>query len=347
MSLWNLISVFLVTFTASLAISIPLDSYFWQKPLWPELWGFYYNAVLGSSSNWGVSPWHYYFTSALPRLLLNPLSPFFIILSASVPASGRRTRDTIVPSLLFVAIYSLQPHKEARFIFYVVPSLTAAVAVGAHIVFTRRSKSILYALTSLVLCLSILATLAGSTGMLLLSSLNYPGGDALSQLYKITRNDTSTTLSVHADVLTCMTGLTLFGQNQHGIPLALGVPAPSPDAPPLVLFDKTEDDPELETPRFWEQFDYVLAEDPSKLLGNWDVIGLVEGYNGIEILRPGAQAKGDVEAGHLTDGNDSGAVGNGAIVANIRDTVRKYTGGWWVGPRMSPRIHILKRSPKA
>ncbi|KAJ2967540.1 hypothetical protein NUW58_g10424 [Xylaria curta] len=65
----QIIKPFLAFFALALLVSVPIDSYFWQKPLWPELWGFYYNAVLGSSSDWGVSPWHWYFTSALPKIL--------------------------------------------------------------------------------------------------------------------------------------------------------------------------------------------------------------------------------------------------------------------------------------
>jgi alpha-1,6-mannosyltransferase len=346
LSLRALISVFLVAFIGSLAVSVPIDSHLWQKPLWPELWGFYYNAVLGSSSNWGVSPWHYYFTSALPRLLLNPLSPVLIVLAAALPATGRSVRDLIIPSLSFVAIYSLQPHKEARFIFYAIPSLNAAAAVGAHVIFTRRSKSIFYALASFSLTLSVLVSLAGSAGILLISSLNYPGGDALSQLYKLTRTDSSPVLSVHADVLTCMTGLTLFGQNPAGMPLALGVPDASQGSAlgPLLLFDKTEQDPRLETPQFWQQFDYALTEDPSKLFGDWQAVGLVEGYSGIELLRPGSQNKGDIEAAQAS--NETAVIGNGAAIATVRETFRRYTGGWWVGPRMSPRILIMKQSSR-
>ncbi len=50
-SLDRLVVPVAVSAAAALAISVPVDSYFWQRPLWPELWGFYYNAVLGSSSN--------------------------------------------------------------------------------------------------------------------------------------------------------------------------------------------------------------------------------------------------------------------------------------------------------
>ncbi len=74
------------------------------------------------------------------------------------------------PSIMFVAIYSLQPHKEARFIFYVVPPLTAAAALGANYLFSRRTKSAFSALLALILCASVLLSFVISFGMLLLSS---------------------------------------------------------------------------------------------------------------------------------------------------------------------------------
>lgn len=343
MTLGSLIPLFLGTFIAALAISVPVDSYFWQKPVWPELWGFYYNAVLGSSSNWGVSPWHYYFTSALPRLLLNPLAIPLVAFALLQPGTSSRARSMVIPSFLYITVYSLQPHKEARFIFYAIPPLTGAAALGANFIFTRQSKSMLYSLATLVLVLSVLASFAGSMGMLLLSSLSYPGGDALTQLYAIARADSSspTTVAVHADVLTCMTGLTLFGQNHAGLPLALeGQPLPTtgPVTTPVFLFDKTEDSPELKWPSFWRKMDYALMEDPTLALGNWKTVGVVHGYDGIEVLKPGAE-----EAGPEANRQRHRVVGLGAGVANARNAVRKLTGGWWVGPRMSPRIHIMKR----
>lgn len=327
---------------AAIVISVPIDSYFWQKlPLWPELAGFYYNAVLGSSSNWGVSPWHYYFSSALPRLLLNPLSALLILFALVQPATARQAWDLVLPNLLFVAIYSVQPHKEARFIFYVVPALTAAAALGANYVFSHRTKTFFHSIVSLILPLSILASFAASTGMLLLSSLNYPGGDALAQLYAITdASPSAQTVSVHADVLTCMTGLTLFGQNPAGVPMGLE----SKNA--KVVFDKTEDAAELAKPQFWKQFDYVLAEDPLTVVGGqWKTVGIVQGYAGIEVLKPGMQ----VDEEPAADSNPEAAirkprlVGRGLVVQQVRDLVRRVSRGWWVGPRMEPRIHIMKQ----
>lgn len=330
-----LITVGLVSLAGSLAISVPIDSYFWQKPVWPELWGFYFNAIQGGSSGWGTSPWHYYLTSALPRLLLNPVSFPLVAFSLIHPSLSPQTRAFLIPSLSYIAIYSMQPHKETRFIFYTIPSLTLAAALSAAFVSNRVSKSPVYKVLSLTILLSVLATLAASTGMLLLSSLNYPGGDALIQLYNHVGNYTAAPVTAHADVLTCMTGLTLFSQNKQGLPLALGHSWTTKVAnAPVYLFDRTEKSEQLGWPVFWQKFDYALLEDAAQAIGEWEVVGAVHGYSGIEVLRPGQPepSQGQYKA-----------LGLGAQIAALRELVRKWTGGWWAGPRMSPRIHVMKQ----
>ncbi|KAH7376470.1 Alg9-like mannosyltransferase [Plectosphaerella cucumerina] len=356
-TLIKLIPPFAISFIAALILSVPLDSYFWQKPLWPELWGFVYNVLHGGASNWGTSPWHYYFLSALPRLLLNPLVPAFLIpLACYLPATSRPARDLIVPPLIFVAIYSIQPHKETRFIFYAVPPLTAAAALAANFLFTRRAKGPLYAIPSALVALSIPASLAAATGILLLSSLNYPGGEALVALHDII--DVSPLLlngipAVHTDVLSCMTGVTLFLQNRPGLPL-LDLEPSLPDsilaelaARHFLDFDKTEDPAVLLNPVFWSRFDYLLLEDPSKIVGDeaWDTVAVIEGYAGVEFLRPGSEPS-DPEEGRPKPSMDT-VLGKGRVVAAIKDRVRALTGGWWIGPRMEPRIHIMRKAPRA
>ncbi|KAK8020096.1 hypothetical protein PG990_005234 [Apiospora arundinis] len=330
----RVIPAFTGSFVFSLLASVPVDSYFWQKPVWPELWGFYYNAILGSSSDWGVSPWHWYFTNALPKIMLNPVTLAFLIPYALFNQSTRLPAQSLTfPSILYIAIYSIQPHKEARFIYYVVPPLTAAAALGANYVFARRSKSVIYLGASLLLASSVALSLVGSTGMLMLSSLNYPGGEALSQL-RSPLPDVKT-VTVHTDVLSCMTGVTLFGQLAYPTkPLN-----PASDTVSFV-FDKSEKPALLKTPGFWGKFDYVLVEDPSKVTGSWETVGVVEGFAGVELLRPGVNSAGsssDLESGNVQ------VLGRGALVRRVREAVRKVTGGWWIGPRMEPKIQILKR----
>ncbi|KAI1106671.1 glycosyltransferase family 22 protein [Jackrogersella minutella] len=333
-SLRGIIPTFIVFFTMSLLLTIPIDSYFWQKPLWPELWGFYYNAILGSSSEWGVSPWHYYFTSAIPKVLMNPLSTVALIPYALWNDGTRKqAQPLVIPSLLFVAIYSLQPHKEARFIFYVAPPLTAAAALAANYIFTRRNKSLVFLLASVAIVGSVFVSFSLSTAVLVVSSLNYPGGEALWELRNIVTSSSSDlqTVTVHTDVLSCMTGVTLFGQH----PYLPGDPRPANEI--TFNYDKTEDEGILRTPSFWEKFDYVLAEDPSKVIGPWETVGVVEGFASVELVKPNTPSKDDVESGQ------DRVFGRGALVRKVKDATRALTGGWWIGPRMEPKIYVLRK----
>ena len=278
----------------ALGISIPIDSYFWQKPLWPELWGFYYNAIQGNAAEWGTSPYTYYFTNVLARLLINPLITALLIpVSLMFPETQRQCRDLVVPSALFLAIYSLQPHKESRFIIYVVPPLTAAASSGASYIWTRRAKAILYEITSGAIIFSIVASFAGSTLMLLISSLNYPGGEAITSVRHIISqtqwpegHSKWERLYVHMDVLSCMTGVTRFQEiptmlaEAKELPIIDGVPT-------HIVFNKEENEEKLLEPAFWEKFDYALMEVPGKAIGKWEIVDTIYAYAGIELLRPG------------------------------------------------------------
>jgi len=364
-SVRTIISAGIISAIVALTISVPIDSYFWQKPLWPELWGFYYNAVQGKSADWGTSPWNAYATSMLPKLLLNPLILLLIPLASVIPSIKQPSLNLSLPSFLFVAIYSLQPHKEARFIIYAVPPLTAAASLSASYIWTRRSKNLLYAIGSLLLLASIAFSFLASTSMLLISSLNYPGGEALTSLHSILRRTPNqpTNITIHMDVLSCMTGVTRF--------LQLPSPTTINGRPTLINYDKTEDSETLLEPAFWSSIDYALMEEPSKAIGKWDVVDTIYAYSGIEFLRPGDGSSFEekmerVYAAHNITSPESSKVKDVEVGAKqkvedlkarllldemgrfgtfnlLRDGVRTVTGGWWVGPRMEPRIRVLRR----
>ncbi|KAJ2800426.1 alpha-1,6- mannosyltransferase, partial [Coemansia furcata] len=64
----------LYIFGLSVLLTLVVDSYYWRQCwMWPELQVFRFNAVDGRSSEWGISPPHYYFTRFLPKLLLGAL----------------------------------------------------------------------------------------------------------------------------------------------------------------------------------------------------------------------------------------------------------------------------------
>lgn len=128
-------------------MTVGVDSYFWNQLVWPEGSGILFNVIEGNSSSWGVShfflpsllsqqnadsnpptqvsPYHYYFTTSLPKLLnfSLPLALFAILLD-------RRCRALGLPTLVFIAILSCLGHKEWRFWVYGVPSLNVGAACG-------------------------------------------------------------------------------------------------------------------------------------------------------------------------------------------------------------------------
>jgi alpha-1,6-mannosyltransferase len=171
-----------VTVSVCLLFTVPLDSMLWQKWTWPEGVVLYYNTVLNKSSDWGTSPWYWYWTSALPRALLFgfPLFPMSLL---RVPESmvclwewWRRSKTTknpagkslssqrpgwqriqfvadstwipyLLPALGYVALYSFLGHKEVRFLFPVLPLFNVGVAVAlsrihAMLVYPGKDKPV-------------------------------------------------------------------------------------------------------------------------------------------------------------------------------------------------------------
>ncbi|OKL60229.1 hypothetical protein UA08_04853 [Talaromyces atroroseus] len=336
-----------------LTATVVIDSYFWQEfPLWPEFNAFKFNVVSGQASAWGVDPWYFYFVNALPRLLLNPLSwlvgiPVSLLADATRPTS----LSLLVPSLVFVAIYSIQPHKEWRFIIYIIPALTAAAAQGAAYIWIRRRKSTLYRILSLSLVLSTLGSLVVSNLVLLpISSANYPGAQAIQRVH-FHGQGTPSHVVLYMGNLACQTGVTRFLQQ----------PQEDTDAATTKwTYDKTENSTLKSTPTFWSNIDYALVEDNelaelrshSADPESWQVIDTITGFAGFKLIKPSDSEQPQLRTG---DHFHSSSIEIDAIkwlagdkgvecYEKIRDGfARRYlTGGYWVEMSLEPKIRVVK-----
>lgn len=204
-SLWGLFRVGIVAAVLCLIVSVPIDSWMWRRFIWPEGSVLRFNVLENKSHIYGTQPWHWYFSSALPRALLGCL-PLALIGLGWIP----RSRRICFPAFVFVALYSLLPHKELRFIFYAIPCFTVAAAEAAVGAWEFRRKSRI----PVLLVVGIAVCSLGFSGLFLhVSSKNYPGGDALQLLHRLKATDSDLEgASVWLDNLACQTGITRFLQ---------------------------------------------------------------------------------------------------------------------------------------
>lgn len=335
-----------------LTITVLIDSFFWQESyLWPELASFKYNILSGHASEWGVQPWHFYFANAVPRLLLNPLTYLICIpLACARSPHSKAIYAQLLPALTYIAIHSLQPHKEWRFIIYAIPSLTSTAALGASYIWTHRTKSFIYRLISMALILSTLATFAISSFILLpISMANYPGAHALNSVHRYAHGSKSMVF-VHLDNLTCQTGVTHFLEIAPPRSLSAITPkTPGGQTPgerwssSRWVYDRTSHDEMKRRLITFERFDYALVEDADVLGGDgeWENIKDVFGFGGVKVLRPGDEGgehTAEREFIHRLFGS-SGV----RCWEEVVEGARKYvTRGWWVEASMVPRIKVMK-----
>ncbi|XP_014371869.2 dol-P-Man:Man(7)GlcNAc(2)-PP-Dol alpha-1,6-mannosyltransferase [Papilio machaon] len=187
------------------ALTVVVDSLFWGRLLWPEAEVFWYNTILNKSSDWGTSPFLWYFYSALPR----GLGPSLVLCPVGVYLD-RRLVQLVAPAVVYVLLFSFLPHKELRFIIYVFPLLNTASAVVCSYVFIRRTKAPIYELLFWGICLIIVANVILSIALVLVAISNYPGGLAITRFHKLLKNEPY--VHVHISNLAAQTGVTRFTQ---------------------------------------------------------------------------------------------------------------------------------------
>lgn len=244
---------------ALMAVSstILVESYFWKKLVWPEAAVFYFNIVQNKSRDWGTSPWHWYLLRALPNLYLF-LYPMVLIgaIKSKIPSK------LLMPSVIFIFLFSILPHKELRFIFPAIPILNLFAASGAsNLIFKPRTKRMtwLTLLLKFTFYLALFSCLALNLFRVYISSKNYPGAEALLWLQ---RNVPEEDCMVHIDPYTAMNGCSRFLELRESW-----------------KFDKAEN---LNVEDY-KRYTHLLAETP---ISGFETFHTIYGFSGISVKRP-------------------------------------------------------------
>jgi len=271
-SLFRIVPFGSVGLIIALTLTVPLDTIMWKHEymLWPEGYVLYYNVILNMSHNWGTMPWAWYFYSAIPRALFATLP--FVPIGLTL---DRRSLILVLPCLVFVTLYSFLPHKELRFIIYVVPLLNVAAAEGCKRLFQGAiiKPSLWRKLLGLVAVCHVVLNLAFTAFMLYVSRQNYPGGQALSEFHNTqfeipAINDRP--VHVHIDVYAAQTGISRFGQLNED----------------FITYDKTEglsSQDFLQNPDFTHLIMENNATKIQELSPGFQVVDRISSYAGISV----------------------------------------------------------------
>ncbi len=266
-SLFSTIKYGLCGLCLALLATLAIDSVMWRQDfLWPEGQVLYYNVVLNKSSAWGVSPFLWYFYSALPRALF--ASIFFIPLGLYW---DKRTVLVLLPSLAFVFVYSFLPHKELRFVIYVFPLLNVLSAEACKRIcqnFTQK-PSFFTRFLALLAIFHVILNFAFSALMLWISSHNYPGGQALMTLHEVEKTRENDLVKIHLDVYSAQTGISRFLQQNS-----------------QWKYDKTED---LNEEDLIRDFDFLLVQAGPEEMKVLDLkrhvkVGEILGFKGVTLV---------------------------------------------------------------
>ena len=129
-----------------LASQVGIDAFFYKKPVVVPFNIVWYNVFSGSGGPdiYGTEPWHFYFRNLflnfhfwfLLALLSMPLllARQFLQTKGATKTSYIRGIVFLTPFYLWLAIFTLQPHKEERFMYPAYPALAINAAMALHII---------------------------------------------------------------------------------------------------------------------------------------------------------------------------------------------------------------------
>ncbi|KAG0349628.1 hypothetical protein BGZ54_004304 [Gamsiella multidivaricata] len=260
--LWETVLEGIKAGVVSLAIAVAIDSWFWKQWMWAEGAVFWFNAVEGKSVAWGVSPWYTYFTTLLPKIsgLALPLALGAVVIEP-------RFRRYMLPAGIFVGLYSFLGHKEWRFVIYVVPILNLGAAVTLSWIVKR--KTLAYRLLTVVLFGALGLSFLSSVAQSLISSLNYPGGQALQRLHELELPHFHAA-TVHIDGAAAETGCSRFGE--------IGAMA-TPERRYPWTYSKDESHKKRKD---YVQYTHLLTATPELHRHDFEILEQVDGYAGMQ-----------------------------------------------------------------
>ncbi|KAI8804067.1 Alg9-like mannosyltransferase family-domain-containing protein [Cladochytrium replicatum] len=301
----------------SVALTVTIDSIFWNTPwFWPEMRVFIFNAIKGGAAAYGVSPLHDYFTSLLPRIA--PLSyPLSVVALIASPSGLARY---LIPVFAFVALLSFQPHKEWRFIIHALPMLNAAagVLISSFISPQQKKPHRLRVLLAAILSFFVFAV---SVFGLYVSSLNYPGGQALAALHKM---NPALPVRIHIDPYAAMTGASRFGEyaRELGWTYSKNESHSKPEDFLLMINDVPV-------------YTHLLTHEGLKFhdIDAWKILGTVDGYSGMRIGKEEEGIGGWVDDtfGRLLSRRLEWDPRNGVFIIPLPVWVRSETKVWILG----------------
>ncbi|TNN09802.1 putative Dol-P-Man:Man(7)GlcNAc(2)-PP-Dol alpha-1, 6-mannosyltransferase isoform 1 [Schistosoma japonicum] len=223
----KLLKTIITTAIISIGSSVLVDSMLWGKLIWPEFEVFYFNTILNKSGQWG---------SLLCTCML--LFAWIAVVVFSLPLQKvfgyqhglmyLESTKLLLVAFIFIGLYSFLPHKELRFIIYVLPIFNLAVAdvwsylekpmlnlrgTYLDLIMTKRKPNrISHFHAALVFgCYAhLLVNTVCSIVLILAARKNYPGGEALTRLSHMDHLINRSDVHVHICNLAAQTGVTRF-----------------------------------------------------------------------------------------------------------------------------------------